>query len=270
MTDREYIEIHKKYPDPYDNSEWHTHYEGEEEDYKKVVEYNKALCEEFPFLIPSNRWSGIKITEAQNGGYWPGSPDDIPDYDYTYTELDDMPTGWRLAFGLDMCREIKEELIKFDYLDKYRITQIKEKYGSLRWYCGGAPIGKLSEDYEEVIIQGSDTLPEYDKNEFAFILDHTDNYESIFDENGKTKDNAREIMKNNEKATYHYRKHRIIEKCKIDEIISKYERLSYDICIDCGKPAKWVSTGWISPWCDDCKHKYNDDRYVPIEDYYGE
>lgn len=199
MTEQEYIKIHKKYPDPYDNSEWHTHYEGEEEDYKKIVEYNKALCEEFPFLIPSNRWSGIKITEAQNGGYWPGSPDDIPDYDYTYTELDDMPTGWRLAFGLDMCREIKEELIKFDYLDKYRITQIKEKYGSLRWYCGGYPSGS-----------------------------------------------------------------------KIDEIISKYERLSYDICIGCGKPAKWVSTGWISPWCDDCKNKYNDDRYVPVEDYYKE
>ena len=199
MTDREYIEIREKYPDPYDNSEWHTHYEGEEEDYKKIVEYNKALCEEFPFLIPSNRWSGIKITEAQNGGYWPGSPDDIPNYDYTYTELDDMPTGWRLAFGLDMCREIKEELIKFDYLDKYRITQIKEKYGSLRWYCGGYP-----------------------------------------------------------------------RDSKIDEIISKYERLSYYTCIGCGKPAKWVSIGWISPWCDDCKHKYNDDRYVPIEDYYGE
>jgi len=199
MTEQEYIEIREKYPDPYDNSEYHKHYEGEEEDYKKIVEYNKALCEEFPFLIPSNRWSGIKITEAQGGGYWPGSPEDIPDYDYTYTELDDMPTGWRLAFGLDMCREIKEELIKFDYLDEYRITQIKEKFGSLRWYCGGYP-----------------------------------------------------------------------RDSKIDEIISKYEELSRHICLGCGKPAKWVSIGWISPWCDDCKHKYNNDRYVPIEEYYKE
>lgn len=198
MTDREYIEIRGKHPDPYDNSKWHTHYEGEEEDYKKIVEYNKALCEEFPFLIPSNRWSGIKITEAQDGGYWPGSPDDIPDYDYTYTELDNMPTGWRLAFGLDMCREIKEELIKFNYLDSYRILQIKEKYGGLRWYDSGYP-----------------------------------------------------------------------RDSKINEIISKYEGLSYNTCISCGKSAKWVSMGWISPWCDDCKNKY-DDKYVPIEDYYKE
>jgi hypothetical protein len=27
-------------------------------------EYNKQLCEKYPFLIPRNRWSGMKITEA--------------------------------------------------------------------------------------------------------------------------------------------------------------------------------------------------------------
>jgi hypothetical protein len=52
-----------------------------------------------------------------------------------------------------MCEELKQELIKFNYLDNYEITQIKEKYGSLRWYDNGNPIGKLEligvEEYED-------------------------------------------------------------------------------------------------------------------------
>ena len=55
----------------------------------------------------------------------------LPDY----TELDAMPEGWRKAFGLDICKEIKEELKKHKgALKKYRITQIKEKFGRLEWY----------------------------------------------------------------------------------------------------------------------------------------
>ena len=42
---------------------------------------------------------------------------------------------------------------------------------------------------------------------------------------------------------------------KIHDIISKYEELSYKTCIECGKPAEWISKGWISPWCGECKEK---------------
>ena len=87
------------------------------------IEENKKLVEKYPFLIPRNRWTGF-------------IPDD---YDYSYTEIDDMPTGWRKAFGLQMCDEIAEILKKADYLNEYRITQIKEKYGYLRWYDFGVP-----------------------------------------------------------------------------------------------------------------------------------
>lgn len=75
-------------------------------------ESNQKLIERFPFLIPRNRWTG-KIPE---------------DYDYSYTELDSMPDGWRKAFGEQMCEDIREELVRAEYLDQYRITQIKEKY----------------------------------------------------------------------------------------------------------------------------------------------
>lgn len=55
----------------------------------------------------------------------------------THTELDFMPTGWRKAFGIQMCKEIKDALLKDGgrkLLRSYRIVDIKEKYGSLRWY----------------------------------------------------------------------------------------------------------------------------------------
>lgn len=57
----------------------------------------------------------------------------------THTELDSMPRGWRKRFGIQMCKEIKEALKKDGIpLRKYRIMQIKEKYGTLRWYDAGA------------------------------------------------------------------------------------------------------------------------------------
>lgn len=84
---------------------------------------NKELIEKYPFLLPRNRFTG-----------------EIPeDYDYSWTELDAMSDGWRKAFGIDMCEEIRIAL--GDYVEKYRITQIKEKYGELRWYDFGAPEG---------------------------------------------------------------------------------------------------------------------------------
>lgn len=79
---------------------------------------NIRLIERFPFLLPRSRWTG-----------------DVPDdYDYEYTELDDMPDGWRKAFGEDICQEIMDELVANDCVEDYRIIQIKEKYGTLRWY----------------------------------------------------------------------------------------------------------------------------------------
>lgn len=57
----------------------------------------------------------------------------------SYTELDAMEPGWRKAFGIQMCKEIKKELKKHNFLYKYRIFQIKEKFGGLRWYDAGIP-----------------------------------------------------------------------------------------------------------------------------------
>lgn len=84
---------------------------------------NKELLERYPFLRPLNLWTG-KFEEG---------------YEYTY--LDDMPQGWVKAFGLQMCEEIREELIRCNYLDQYQVIQVKEKYGFLHWYDDGIPEG---------------------------------------------------------------------------------------------------------------------------------
>lgn len=96
---------------------------------KRTKEDNKRLCERYPFIVPWNLFSGMLITEAQHGGYYPGNPTEIPDYDYDYTLLDNMPDGWNQAFGEQMCEEIREALIEDNDLDRWRIVQLKEKYG---------------------------------------------------------------------------------------------------------------------------------------------
>lgn len=144
---------------------------------------NMRLTKRFPFLIPHNRWTG-KISD---------------DYDFSYTELDAMPKGWRLAFGERMCEEIEDELKSAGRLNEYRITDIKEKYGFLHWYDIGGT-------------------------------------ERMF-----------------------------------REIIPKYEEMSKRICITCGKPATKISTGWISPYCDECSEKISHyERFVDIDGWYAE
>lgn len=53
-----------------------------------------------------------------------------------------------------------------------------------------------------------------------------------------------------------------------DEIIEKYTELSRRTCKNCGAPATKISTGWISPWCDECAKKIKG-RLVSIEEFYN-
>lgn len=55
---------------------------------------------------------------------------------YTYSLLDCMPSGWNKAFGLQMAKEIKQWLKEHNITD-YEVTDVKEKFGRLRWYDNG-------------------------------------------------------------------------------------------------------------------------------------
>ena len=147
---------------------------------KKIPQILRAIwmCARFPFLYPRNRWTGLhynnwkiidRIKELYNEGYRIGSAEDgfmpvvidkraarkyrflkwwhdtflqiihwIPEYN----ELDWMDDGWRKAFGIQMCKEIKDALLRAGgrkMLMNYRISDMKEKMGHLEWYDFGAP-----------------------------------------------------------------------------------------------------------------------------------
>ena len=55
------------------------------------------------------------------------------------SHLDELPEGWRRAFGMELCREIKQALKRANALDEYTVLQTKEKFGALCWYDSGAP-----------------------------------------------------------------------------------------------------------------------------------
>ena len=59
---------------------------------------NEELLERYPFLRPRNRWTGELMNQ------------DEKEDEELWTELDDMPIGWRIAFGEQMCEELLEIL----------------------------------------------------------------------------------------------------------------------------------------------------------------
>ena len=111
------------------------------DDMVRIQNQNKELCDRYPFLIPWNRFSGELCV-------------DDPDFDWSFTELDDMPDGWRKALGIEMCEEIRNELIRTGDLYRWRIFQLKEKYASLRLYDNGHPkdsrIPDIISKYEQI------------------------------------------------------------------------------------------------------------------------
>lgn len=119
---------------------------------------NIRLVIKYPFLLPRNRWND-KVTNWD----WVWSNLKVGKikaalkyiYHFEYTELDSMPEGWRKVFGEQMCEDIKQELIRCSkimgvnkniLLKEYRILEIKEKYGTLRWYDNGSPIMSKIDD----------------------------------------------------------------------------------------------------------------------------
>ena len=137
------------------------------------------LCIRFPFLYPRNRFSGkhytnwtlgIKKMDAHEKAYRvvgevmnkenPLRSEKISNwwafvekfYSFlesflgifhiipSYTELGALDKGWRKAFGIYICKDLKRALLADGgrkRLKKYGIDQIKEKYGELCWYDHG-------------------------------------------------------------------------------------------------------------------------------------
>ena len=103
---------------------------------------NRELCRRYPFLIP-RYWSGKLAWDVK----WDGRKEKA----YFRTLAENFPSGWWEAFGIDLCEELRQDLIKCNYLYDFRILEIKEKWGGLRIYTGGLPEGsdawKIIDDY---------------------------------------------------------------------------------------------------------------------------
>lgn len=66
-----------------------------------------------------------------------------------------MPIGWRKAFGIQMCNEIKESLLRTggkSAVNNYYIDDVKEKFGGLRWYDSHSTVEveKIINKYENI------------------------------------------------------------------------------------------------------------------------
>ena len=96
-------------------------------DYESLTEEekrreNKKLVEKYPFLLPRDR-----------------NDEELKDYAYSWTLMDEIPRGWRIAFGELLFDELKKECERVNYLNDIRLIQIKEKGGGLRIYTNGEP-----------------------------------------------------------------------------------------------------------------------------------
>ncbi len=67
---------------------------------------------------------------------------------------DDVPIGWKRAFGKIMLEEYREVLIRNHYLRNFQWEQVKEKYGTLRLYSNGAPEAVLNLESKYDYISG--------------------------------------------------------------------------------------------------------------------
>ena len=74
--------------------------------------YNAFLFIKYPFLQARNVWTGKK--------YW------------DFNLLENIPKGWRKAFGKQFIKDLRKVLIRTDMLRTFQFSEIKEKYGTLR------------------------------------------------------------------------------------------------------------------------------------------
>lgn len=117
-------------------------------------------------------------------------------YENCYWEM--IEDGWRKAFGLQMCRELRAAARRDGILKQFRFSDVKQKYGYL-------------------------DIHSYGGNDETF------------------------------------------------DILLKYEYISFRTCIHCGRRAKYVTSGWILPYCEDClpEESLGQKEYYKDYEWYG-
>ena len=94
---------------------------------KKRILSNRKLLKKYPWLASDfNPWDARIWNYRKRVGY-------------KWTWYDDFPRGWRKAFGKMMIEDIDQALKKAgkEVRDNFMVSQIKEKFGELRFYHYG-------------------------------------------------------------------------------------------------------------------------------------
>ena len=77
------------------------------------------LIEQFPWLNPREDWSNDYIEFEDEEDIW--------------TELDNLPEGWKEGFLEEMLYEIDEVLNEYDCVETYRVVRAENRMGLFKW-----------------------------------------------------------------------------------------------------------------------------------------
>ena len=206
------------------------------------------MCIKYPFLYPRNRFTGLHYNN--------------------WIIINKMKSIYLNHHKIIISNEPLKDMIKDGYYVKYEEGNRIVQYWTNWW---SYPLWKIIKFYHDVILQILHCIPTY--NEWDAV---EPGWNKAF---GKQylKELRQQLIK--DKMLYSFRITQIKEKwgrlqlyCykaseDVYKIIDKYENLSWDYCIKCGKPAKYISKGWISPYCEDCVNKDDKERYINKKEY---
>ena len=179
-----------------------------------------ALCVRYPFLYPRNRWNGLHYTN------------------HVITKKISELYKESHESGMDN--------------DDHFYTRITNRWKYILW--------RLLSFYHDHVLQWTHCLTDY--TEWESI---PDGWRNAFGDQ-MLNDLRKAMIKD---GGYRYlHKVRILQVKEkfgtlriyldtygkeIEEVIERYEELSWHTCIRCGKPAVGYTTSWICPYCKDCK-----------------
>lgn len=133
----------------------------------------------------------------------------------------------------------------------YKLFQNLKHIISNYFLCLKYPFLKISEEYKDPYYTRFNTY------QYTWLDDVPEGWKGLamdmFEELKKTgiKFYFTQIKEKFGCLTVYFRlyKHSDVDWHTIENIIEKYSEMSSRVCIACGKPAEYISQGWISPFC---------------------
>ena len=203
------------------------------------IPYCTYMCIRYPFLYPRNRWSGKHYNNWTILNY---AGRIYSKYCHTQFSKEEILT--------------RTEITSFERSYPYYVERASERIikGWKNWWA--KPYWRLISFFHDYVLQVFHCLPtstEWDAVEPGWKKAFGKQY---------LKDLKKQLKK--DKCLYTWRITNIKEKwgrfqlyCnwgseELYDLIEKYEELSWNTCIKCGKPATHTSRGWILPYCEEC------------------